>query len=84
MAILKAEAKVLDKSFLVLIFPSTFFGDISMKSTSVWYAIAKAAKVFPVPGGPWNKTEGTFIPRFDLTNGSPSGKMQNSFSNYLV
>ena len=52
MAILKADAKVLDKSSLVFIFPSTFFGEISIKSASVWYAIANAANVFPVPGGP--------------------------------
>ena len=46
--------------------------------------MAKAAKVLPVPGGPWNKTLATFVPRFDLTKGSPKGNMQNYFSNCLV
>ena len=46
--------------------------------------MAKAAKVLPVPGGPWNKTLATFVPKFDLTKGSPKGKMQYSFNSCLV
>ena len=84
MAILKVEAKVRDKSSLVLILPSTFFGEISKNNASVWYAIAKAAKVLPVPGGPWNKTLATLLPKLDLTKGSPKGNMQYSLSNCLV
>ena len=57
--------------------------DTRMKQQSVWWATARASRVFPVPGGPYSSTPfGCEIPRLSKISGCLIGSSITSFISF--